>query len=117
MIEAIQKFLVKMQQQGHVYPLIHQAEVHVNLRCEKEVVQLVIKNGAVFILQNPSEEQSTYEISGSEAAMKQIIEGTSRLRVLEQKGEIKVDTSLRISLLLESLFYLTKAQEDFAKII
>ncbi|MDR6121781.1 hypothetical protein QFZ87_001378 [Bacillus sp. SLBN-46] len=117
MIEAIQKFLVKMQQQGHVYPLIHQAEVHVNLRCEQEVVQLVIKNGAVFILQNPMEQQSAYEISGSEAAMKQLIEGTSRLRVLEQKGEMKVNTSLRIALLLESLFYLTKAQEDFAKII
>jgi hypothetical protein len=117
MIDGIQKFLVKMQQQEHVYPLIHQAEVHVNLRCEQQVVQFVIKNGAVFILQNPSEQQIAYEISGSEAAMKQLIEGSSRLRVLEQKGEVKVDTSLRIALLLESLFYLTKAQEEYAKII
>ncbi|WP_413307500.1 hypothetical protein AA0X95_07825 [Bacillus sp. 1P10SD] len=117
MIEAIQKFLVKMQQQEHVYPLIHQAEVQVNLRCEHQVVQLVIKNGAVFILQNPSAQQSIYEISGNEAAMKQLIEGTTRLRLLEQKREIKVDTSLRIALLLESLFFLTKAQEDLAKII
>ncbi|MEH7301169.1 hypothetical protein [Neobacillus drentensis] len=117
MIEAIQKFLVKMQQQGHVYPLIRQAEVHVNLCCEQQIVQLVIKNGAVFILQNPSKQQIAYEISGNEAAMKQLIEGTTRLRVLEQKGEIKVDTSLRIALLLEALFYLTKAQEDFANII
>ncbi|MGG3564399.1 hypothetical protein ABES03_22680 [Neobacillus rhizosphaerae] len=117
MIKSIQKFLVKMQKQGHVYQLIKQAEVHVNLRCEEQVVQLVIKNGAVFILQNPLEQHNAYEVRGNEAAMKQLIEGTSRLRVLEQKGEIKVDTSLRIALLLESLFYLTKAQEDFAKII
>lgn len=117
MMDEIQRFLVKMQQQEHVYPLIRQADVHINLRCETNVVQLVIKNGAVFILQNPSEQQSVYEISGNEAAMKQLIEGTTRLRLLEQKGEIKVDTSLRIALLLESLFYLTKAQENFAKII
>ncbi|WML59197.1 hypothetical protein [Neobacillus sp. PS2-9] len=117
MIEEIQKFLVKMQQQEHVYPLIRQAEVHVNLRCDQQLVQLVIKNGAVFILQNPSEHQVAYEIRGSDLSMKQLVEGAARLRVLEQKEEIKVDAPLRISLLLESLFYLTKAQEDFANII
>ncbi|MEO2073854.1 MAG: hypothetical protein ABGX20_00335 [Bacillus sp. (in: firmicutes)] len=117
MIEEIQKFLVKMQQQEHVYPLIRQADVHINLRCDQQLIQLVIKNGAVFILQNPSEHQVTYEIRGSDLSMKQLVEGAARLRVLEQKEEIIVDAPLRITLLLESLFYLTKAQEDFAKII
>lgn len=117
MIEEVQRFLVKMQQQEHVYPLIRQADVHVNLRCDQHKVQLVIKNGSVFILQNPSEQQMVYEISGNDMSMKQLIEGTTRLRILEQKDKIKVDAPLRITLLLESLFYLTKAREDFAKII
>lgn len=117
MMEAIQRFLVKMQQQGHVYPLIRQADVHVNLRCGHQVVQIVIKNGAVFILQNPTQHQISYEIEGNETSMTQLVEGTTRLRVLEKNGEIKVDAPLRIILLFESLFYLTKAQEDFAKII
>jgi hypothetical protein len=117
MMKAVENFLVKIQEQEHVFPLIQNADLHVNLRSEGQLVQLVIKNGAIFILQNPDVQQLKYEISGNEDIMKQLFEGTERLRILEQNGQLKVNAPLRIILLLESLFYLTQAQEDFRKIV
>ncbi|WHY76732.1 SCP2 sterol-binding domain-containing protein [Neobacillus sp. WH10] len=112
MIEAVKTFLVKIKDQGHVLPLIHRADIQVNLHCDQQTIQLIIKNGGIFLLQNPEEQQVKYEISGSPAAMKQLLEGTERLRFLEQQGQLKASTPLRTTLLLESIFFLTKAQNS-----
>ncbi|MFJ7728259.1 hypothetical protein ACIQXV_19180 [Neobacillus sp. NPDC097160] len=118
MIEAVNTFLVKIKEQGHVLPLIHQADLQINLRCEGETVQLLIKNGCIMCMQNSEAQPVKYEISGSLNAMKKLLEGTQRLRVLEQKGQLKVTAPLRATLLLESIFFLTKAQDhQHAKII
>ncbi|WP_374049578.1 hypothetical protein [Neobacillus sp. OS1-2] len=118
MIEVLNTFLVKIQDQAHVLPLIHQADVQINLRCGEQIVQLIIKNSTIMSLQNSEVQPSKYEITGSPAAMKQLLNGTERLRVLEQQGRLKVSAPLRTILLLESIFFLTKAQEHpLAKII
>ncbi|ETI66203.1 SCP2 sterol-binding domain-containing protein [Neobacillus vireti] len=118
MMEAVEAFLAKIKDQGHVLPLIHQANLQINLRCEGQMMQLMIKNGSTMILQNSEALQTKHEISGSPNAMKQLLEGTYRLRVLEQQGQLKVSVPLRSTLLLESVFFLTKAQNSpQAKII
>ena len=60
--------------------------------------------------------QTISEIRGDLNAMKQLLEGKERLRVLEQNGQLSIPAPIRTTLLLESIFYLTKAQENFAKI-
>ncbi|EKN62592.1 hypothetical protein BABA_25631 [Neobacillus bataviensis LMG 21833] len=118
MIEAVKTFLVKIKEQGHVLPLIHQADVQINLRCEEQTIQLMIKNGTIMSLQNSEAQPTKYEITGTPAAMKKLLEGTEWLRVLEQQRQLKVTAPLRTTLLLESLFFLTKAQNHpLAKII
>ena len=118
MIEAINTFLVKIKDQGHVLPLIQQADVQINLRSEKQIIQLIIKNGTIMSLQNSEAQPTKYEITGSSIVMKQLLEGTERLRVLEQQGQLKISAPLRTTLLLESIFFLTKAQnQPLAKII
>ena len=112
MIDAVKTFLVKIKDQGHVLPLIHQADIQVNLHCDQQIIQLNIKNGGILFLQNLDGQQVKYEISGSPTAMKQLFEGTERLRVLEQQGQLKASTPLRTTLLLESIFFLTKAQNS-----
>jgi len=107
-----------IKNQEHVLPLIHQADLQVNLCCEAQTIQLNIKDGGIFLMQYPDVQQVKYEISGSPTAMKQLLEGTERLRVLEQQGQLKASTPLRTTLLLESIFFLTNAQNSqFAKII
>ncbi|QCJ43981.1 hypothetical protein FAY30_19880 [Bacillus sp. S3] len=116
MIEAVEAFLVKVKEQGHILPLIQQADVQINLQwAEQQSIQLIIKSGGICITHNPDFQQRKYMISGSPTAMIQLIEGTERLRVLEQQGQLKIIAPLRTILLLESIFFLTKA--ELAKII
>ena len=110
MIEAFNKFLEKASQQEHILPLIQDADLRVNLVTSQHSIQLVIKKGVIFTLQN---QPAKNEISGTPNAMTQLLEGKQRLRTLQ----LTINAPLRTILLLESLFYLTKAQEDFAKII
>ncbi|WP_066091484.1 SCP2 sterol-binding domain-containing protein [Neobacillus novalis] len=109
-MDVVEAFLAKIKDQEHVQPLFLHADLQINLRCEGQTIQLIIKNGNIMILQNSEAQQSKYEISGSQNAMKQLLEGTQRLRVLEQQGQLKVSAPLRTTLLLESVFFLTKAQ-------
>ncbi|MFZ7943990.1 hypothetical protein [Neobacillus sp. 19] len=116
MIEAVEAFLVKVIEQGHILPLIQQADVQIILQWEEQQsIQLIIKSGGICFTKNPDFQQGNYVISGSPTAMTQLIEGTGRLRVLEQQGQLEIMAPLRTILLLESIFFLTKAQ--LAKII
>ncbi|MDN3019827.1 hypothetical protein PH210_27050 [Paenibacillus sp. BSR1-1] len=110
MIEALNNFLTKVKEQRHILPLIENADLRVNLNTNQQSIQLVIKNGTIITLQN---QPSKYEISGDINAMTQLLEGKQRLRTLK----LSISAPLRTILLLESLFYLTKAREEFAKII
>lgn len=117
MIELVKNFIEKFYEAGHVLSLIQQADVRVTIKGELETVQLEIKQGSISILQNHEVPQGNYEIRGNKQAMKQLFEGTSRLRDLERRGQLSIAMPLRITLLLESLFFLTKAQQNFAKVI
>ena len=110
MIEALNNFLTKVKEQRHILPLIENADLRVNINTNQHSIQLVIKNGTIFTLQN---QPAKYEISGDLNAMTQLLEGKKRLRTLK----LSISAPLRTTLLLESLFYLTKAQEDFVKIV
>ncbi|MFJ5713789.1 SCP2 sterol-binding domain-containing protein [Neobacillus sp. NPDC093127] len=111
MMNVVEAFLAKIKDQGHVLPLFLHADLQINLRCVGQTIQLIIKNGSIMILQNSEAQQSKYEISGSQNAMNQLLKGTQRLRVLEQQGQLKVSAPLRTTLLLESIFFLTKAKD------
>jgi hypothetical protein len=118
MLDVVKVFLAKVKEQGHVLPLIKQANLQLDLHCEQQTIQIVIKNGDVFILQDAEGPLLKSEISGNEMAMKLLLEGKERLRVLKQNRQLNVLAPLRTILLLESIFYLTKAQDrQLVKII
>src|SRR4051794_6820920 len=116
MMELANAFIANFTVQGHVLPLIQHVEVRVTVQCEQETIHLEIKNGAIKILQ-VNAQPSKYRISGKPNAIKQLFEGTAKLRMLERRGDLKVAATLRTILLLESIFFLTKGQENFAKVI
>ena len=57
------------------------------------------------------------EIYGEQEAMQEIISGKEKLRTFMKKGKVQVSAPFRTILLLESLFYLTKMDCTYAKII
>ncbi|MBU8914553.1 SCP2 sterol-binding domain-containing protein [Bacillus sp. FJAT-29953] len=118
MIEEVNSFLKTFKDQGHILPLIQHAELRISLSTtEQQSVQLVIKNGEIFALYDSQQDQANCQIHGGLQELKQLLEGQERLRVLQRNGVMNVRGALRTVLLLESLFYLTKAQTNLAEII
>lgn len=117
MIEALKTFQLAIKQQGHVLSLMEHINLRVNLVCEQKIMQIIIKDGDLFTLYAREDTQAETEIHGDLKAIKQLLEGKERLRVLERNGQLTVSAPLRTTLLLESIFYLTKAEESFLKII
>jgi hypothetical protein len=117
MIEMLKNFQLAIKQQRHVLPLLEHIDLRVNLVCEQKAIQIIIKNGEIFILHDSEVTRTISEIRGDLNAIKELLEGKGRLRVLERNGQLSISAPIRTTLLLESIFYLTKAQENFSKII
>jgi hypothetical protein len=117
MIEALKTFQLAIKQQGHVLPLMEHINLRVNLVCEQKTMQIIIKDGELFTLYAREDTQAETEIRGDLKAITQLLEGKERLRVLERHGQLTISAPLRATLLLESIFYLTKPQGNFSKII
>jgi hypothetical protein len=118
MIEALKTFQLAIKQQGHVLPLMEHINLRVNLVCEQKTMQIIIKDGELLTLYvHRDDTQAETEIRGDLNAIKQLLEGKERLRVLERLGQLTISAPLRATLLLESIFYLTKPKENFSKII
>ncbi|WP_026567860.1 hypothetical protein [Bacillus sp. UNC41MFS5] len=116
MIEELKTFQLAIKQQGHLLPLLEHIHTRVNLICEQNTYQIFMKDREIFILHDSNETQTIPEIHGNLHAMKQLLTGKERLRALERNGQLRISAPVRTTLLLESIFYLTKAQDDYAKI-
>ncbi|WHY66223.1 hypothetical protein [Neobacillus sp. SuZ13] len=116
MIEVLETFQIAIKQQGHLLPLLEHIQTRVNLICEQNTYQIIIKDREVFILYDSVETPARSEIRGDLHAMKQLLTGEERLRALERNGLLSISAPIRTTLLLESIFYLTKTQGNIAKI-
>ncbi|MBV7505875.1 hypothetical protein KW850_11475 [Bacillus sp. sid0103] len=116
MIEMLKTLQLAIKKQGHVLPLLEHIHIRVNLICEQQNNKIIMKDGEMFILHDNEETQTIPEIRGDLNAMKKLLEGKERLRALERNGQLRISAPLRTTLLLESIFYLTKPQVNFSKI-
>jgi hypothetical protein len=115
MDETVHFFLQMIKERSHVLQLINNIELLVNLVSGEKRVLIAIKNGEVYLLHDTELIQTNYEISGD---IKKLLEGKETLRSLVRKGQLKISAPFRTILLLESIFYLTRAQDhQLAKII
>ncbi|GHH97624.1 SCP2 sterol-binding domain-containing protein [Neobacillus kokaensis] len=117
MIEVILDFVHALKNQAHILPLIKHADLQVNIEANGIGAIMVFYNGEISVQAAEKEQLARYKITGSQDAIKLLLEGKEKLRELEQSGSLKVNTPLRTSLLLESLFYLTKPDHYLEKII
>ncbi|MEH7418935.1 hypothetical protein V7266_27270 [Neobacillus drentensis] len=115
MNDLTEKFLRKFIVQGHILSLIKHADIKVKFYCEQDFAVIQIKNGQMSLLNDP--ETICSEVKGDSHAIQKLFEGTETLRTLEKKGQLTISAPLRTTLLLESIFFLTKAHENLSKVI
>jgi hypothetical protein len=106
MDETVQSFLQIIRERSHVLQLLKHTELLIILISGGKRIQIAIKDGDIYLEHDPDETVPTYEINGE---IKQLLEGKETLRYLVQKGKLKISAPFRTILLLESIFYLTKA--------
>ncbi len=117
MNEIIQRFLRSINERGHILQLVTNKELAITIVCGQQTNTIGFKNGTSFIPHTAGDPAASYYISGEMEAIKQLLEGKETLRYLVRKGWITISAPFRTILLLEAIFYLTKSDENFQKII
>nr|WP_263324979.1 SCP2 sterol-binding domain-containing protein [Neobacillus sp. Marseille-Q6967] len=108
MIDPVQNFLMSINKRGHVLKLIEKLELNIRLVMDQKDFVLAFTNGAVSLLDHTKNTEVT--ISGHQESVSLLVEGKEKLRSLIKEGQLQVAASFRAVLLLESIFYLTKAE-------
>ncbi|WP_042461781.1 SCP2 sterol-binding domain-containing protein [Neobacillus dielmonensis] len=116
MLDVINTFLLIVRGRTDILPLIEQADIQLQINSEQQTILLKIKNGAISI-EAEKDNLPNVTISGHQSALTLLFEGKEKLRILQKNGALKVTAPLRTTLMLESLFYLVKADPQLAKII
>jgi hypothetical protein len=118
MKEMIQIFLSAIKERSHILKLIEKLDgLVIRLVCEGNEELIVFHRGEVFLFVDNDESVVTYVISGQKESLCTLLEGKGKLRNLIKNGQLKVKAPFRTVLLIESIFYLTKPEEQFTKII
>jgi hypothetical protein len=118
MKDMIQIFLSSIKERGHVLKLIEKLDgLKIKLVCEGKEDLLVFHRGEVSLLVDTNENAFTYVISGQRESIYCLLEGKEKLRNLLKKEQLKVIAPFRAVLLIESIFYLTKPEEQLTKFI
>jgi hypothetical protein len=111
MMESVRDFIMTIKKRNHVLQLINTID-YLSIRLVSGDMSLLfaITNGELLMIEDESGEINTCKISGEMEAIKALLEGNEKLRVLLNSGLLKISAPFRTILLLESIFYLTKAE-------
>lgn len=113
MIETVQTFIQTVKEKAHMHPLINKADFLIDFVTEGNRVSLCFMHGDVSIIKTGTERLAeSYEMSGRECEMKMLLEGKEKLRFLEAKKFLAIKAPFRTILLLESIFYLAKKDQN-----
>jgi hypothetical protein len=116
MEKSVQAFLLKVNEQKHVLQLLQKIEnLTIRLVAEHSSTAFVITNTGIYNLQNVAETVDTCDVYGEITDLQDLLSGKEKLRVLVRDGKIRISSSFRTVLFLESLFYLTKLEIPLVK--
>jgi hypothetical protein len=111
----IQVFLSAIRKQSHILKLIENLDaLKIKLISEDAEEILVFHQGEVFLLIDNDESTGTYVISGERNSIYSLLQGKEKLRNLIRYKKLNVTAPFRTILLIESIFYLTKLEEQYS---
>lgn len=118
MRDAVQTFLTTIKEREHVLKLIEHLEMlAIRVVCEHATIKLAFHRGKAIFLEENREIAISCEVSGMAESIICLLSGEKKLRYLIIDGQLKVTASFRTILLLESIFYLTKPDEQQGRLI
>jgi hypothetical protein len=80
------------------------------LESEIENMTIAFKDGEVFLTKLIPHTENLVKIQCRQEAVTDLLAGKRKMRELVRNGLLKVDASFRTTLLLESIFYLSKEE-------
>ncbi|TKC15399.1 SCP2 sterol-binding domain-containing protein [Robertmurraya kyonggiensis] len=110
MLELLRVLVEEVNTRGHLASLLTN-QLTVLLRSEEEEVILKIENGQLILNQN-QEERVDVVISGKNPDLNKLVLGEIKLRTASKNNEIDLKSTMRASLLLESLFILAIPKQN-----
>jgi hypothetical protein len=117
MDEAVQTFINELKGREDLLQLVTNTEFQLSFFCGNQIFRMAFQNGDVFLLYEEDELLMNNKISGKQKELEELLEGKETLRSLMRKKQLMVSAPFRTILLLESLFYLTKASGRLREII
>lgn len=109
---AAQSFIKNISEKKHIQCLIEKDScLTVSLHSKSERVAFIIRRGEIELSHDVDPSTCDYEITGEADALRDLLAGNEPLRQLAKKGRIENTPHFRITLLLESLFILTKSEK------
>lgn len=117
MEEAVQTFIKGLKEREDLLQLVTNSEFQLSFVCGNQTFRLAFQNGDVSLLHKEDEMFTVIETSGKQEELEELLVGKEPLRSLMRKKQLKVSAPFRTILLLESIFYLTKASGRLREII
>jgi hypothetical protein len=112
MMESVRDFIMSTKERNHVLQLINTIDfLSIRLVSGNMSLLFAIANGELLMIEDENEGINTCKISGEIEAIKALLKGNEKLRILLNRGLLKISAPFRTILLLESIFYLTKAEK------
>ncbi len=112
MKDTVQLFIDEIKNKPHVQPLITKANLSIELITEVERVSMGFFDGAVCMNPNDRVLYKNWQMTGREEGMVALLAGQEKLRSLAEKKVLTIKAPFRTILLLESIFYLAKAEQE-----
>lgn len=104
-MEQIRTLVEEVNTRGHLCPLLKGNNISVTLSTEEENALLIIKDGKLSTSEWSDKKSDVY-ISGTKNIMMALINGEIKLRNASSNNQVKLHSTLRSALLLESVFFL-----------
>lgn len=115
MVDMIQTFLYTINERKHVLELLQKNErLLIEFKSGGKTAKMALANGEYPQFHDMDHSFLYCGITGELSAIKLLLEGKAKLRILASQGQLNVSAPFRTVLLLESLFYLTKADRKWA---
>ena len=116
MKKLTEAFIERVSSKEHVGIFIEKASFSLKMQSEDNHATLIFSNGSILFDTAQRIENPDAVISGSLESLSLILEGKEKLRTAAGKGQIKIVSTFRKTLFLETLFILAKNNDQLIKI-
>lgn len=116
MLAQLQSTVHEWSNRTHLFVFLKNNPIHVCIRTKEEVAYIRISKGEIRLLSDGDEQLMDAEIYGEREEIVSLLRGEIKLRHATASNLVKLKSSLRTALYLETLLFLIKPYKQTTKI-